>query len=72
MVTCYPRLLKTSMPEGGVPPKIVSEKLGRVNIGITLDTYSHAFLGSPERMAVVSSDLAKMGPASSIGRAADS
>jgi integrase len=27
--------------EGGIHPKIVSERLGHANVGITLDTYSH-------------------------------
>ena len=49
------------MPKGGVPPKIVSEKLGHVNISITLDTYNHVFSGLPEKMAMVSVDLASMG-----------
>lgn len=31
----------TMMLRAGVPPKIVSERLGHANIGITLDTYSH-------------------------------
>ena len=25
----------------GVPPKVISERLGHANIGITMDTYSH-------------------------------
>ena len=29
------------MLKGGIHSKIVSERLGRVNIGITFDTYSH-------------------------------
>jgi integrase len=31
--------------EGGVHPKIVQERLGHVNISLTLDTYSHAVAG---------------------------
>ena len=31
----------TLMLKQGVHPKIVSERLGHANIGITLDTYSH-------------------------------
>ncbi len=33
----------------GIHSKIVSERLGHVNIGITLDTYSHILLGLQER-----------------------
>jgi hypothetical protein len=29
------------MLPGGVHPKVVSERLGHSNVGITLDTYSH-------------------------------
>ena len=32
----------------GVHPKIVSERLGHANIGITLDTYSHVLPGLQE------------------------
>ena len=32
----------------GVHPKIVSERLGHSNIGITLDTYSHVLPGMQE------------------------
>jgi len=31
----------TLMLPGGVHPKVVSERLGHSNVGITLDTYSH-------------------------------
>ena len=36
----------------GVHPKIVSERLGHANIGITLDTYSHAIPAIQEEAAV--------------------
>ncbi len=35
----------------GIHPKIVSERLGHANIGITLDTYSHVLPGLQERAA---------------------
>ena len=47
--------------KGGVHPKIVSERLGHANIGITLDTYSHILPGLQERMVARSSDLASTG-----------
>ena len=36
----------------GVHPKIVSERLGHANIGITLDTYSHVVPGLQEAAAL--------------------
>jgi len=67
----------TLLLKAGVHPKIVSERLGHANIGITLDTYSHVLPGLQERaaehfdnlvtrenggkMAARSSDLASMG-----------
>ena len=41
----------TLMLKAGVHPKIVSERLGHANIGITLDTYSHVFPGLQEAAA---------------------
>ncbi len=35
----------TLMLKAGVYPKILSERLGHANIGITLDTYSHVLPG---------------------------
>jgi len=35
----------TLLLKGGVHPKIVSERLGHANIGITLATYSHILWG---------------------------
>ena len=35
----------TMMLQANVNPKIVSERLGHANIGITLDTYSHCTAG---------------------------
>ena len=54
----------------GIHPKIVSERLGHANIGITLDTYSHVLPGLQERAAerfdemlepgVIAEDVSKM------------
>jgi integrase len=41
----------TIMLEAGVHPKIVSERLGHANIGITLDIYSHVLPGLQEAAA---------------------
>ncbi len=35
----------------GVHPKIVSERLGHANVGITLDTYSHVLPSMQEEAA---------------------
>ena len=60
----------TLLLKGGVHPKIVSERLGHANIGITLDTYSHVLPGLQERAAerfdemlepgVIAEDVSKM------------
>ena len=60
----------TLLLKGGIHPKIVSERLGHANIGITLDTYSHALPGLQERAAehfdemlepgVIAEDVSKM------------
>jgi len=42
----------TLMLLAGVHPKIVSERLGHANIGITLDTYSHVVPGLQEAAAL--------------------
>jgi integrase len=39
------------MLKAGIHPKIVSERLGHANIGITLDTYSHVLPGLQEEAA---------------------
>ena len=39
------------MLKAGVHPKIVSERLGHANIGITLDTYSHVLPGLQQAAA---------------------
>ena len=39
------------MLKQGIHPKIVSERLGHANIGITLDTYSHVLPGLQEAAA---------------------
>ena len=41
----------TLMLKAGIHPKIVSERLGHANIGITLDTYSHVLPGLQEAAA---------------------
>jgi len=41
----------TLMLKAGIHPKIVSERLGHSNIGITLDTYSHVLPGLQEAAA---------------------
>ena len=58
------------MLKAGIHPKIVSERLGHANIGITLDTYSHILPGLQERAAerfgemlesrLVAEDVSKM------------
>ncbi|MFL6045402.1 MAG: hypothetical protein ACJ72M_09810 [Propionibacteriaceae bacterium] len=35
----------TMAPQAGVHPKVMQERLGRANIGVTLDTYSHVVAG---------------------------
>ncbi len=40
-----------TISKAGVHPKIVSERLGHANIGITLDTYSHVLPGLQEAAA---------------------
>ena len=39
------------MLTAGVHPKVVSERLGHANIGITLDIYSHVLPGMQEAAA---------------------
>ena len=41
----------TLMLKAGVHPKIVSERLGHANIGITLDLYSHVLPGLQQAAA---------------------
>jgi len=41
----------TLMLKAGIHPKVVSERLGHANIGITLDTYSHVLPGLQEAAA---------------------
>jgi len=43
--------------KAGVHPKIVSERLGHANIGITLDTYSHVLPGLQQRAVEQFDDL---------------
>ena len=47
----------TLLLKAGIHPKIVSERLGHANIGITLDTYSHVLPGLQERAAERFDDL---------------
>jgi len=54
-------LLNTSLPKGGVKPKIVSERLGHINIGITPSADSCVLPGLQGRMVAGSSALAGMG-----------
>jgi integrase len=37
--------------QAGIHPKVVQERLGHANIGITLDTYSHVTAGLHEEAA---------------------
>ena len=46
----------------GVHPKVVSERLGHANIGITLDTYSHCLPALSEEAAARVAALAYFGP----------
>ena len=39
------------MLKQGVPPKIVSERLGHANVSFTLDTYSHVLPGLQQAAA---------------------
>jgi integrase len=41
----------TQLLKHGVHPKVVSERLGHANIGITLDVYSHVLPGMQEDAA---------------------
>ena len=50
----------TLLLKEGTHAKIVSERLGHVNIGITLDTYSHVLRGM-QREAAESVDCALFG-----------
>ena len=60
----------TLLLKAGIHAKIVSERLGHANIGITLDTYSHVLPGLQERAAerfdemlepgVIAEDVSKM------------
>ena len=37
--------------QSGIHPKVISERLGHANIGVTLDTYSHAIPALQEEAA---------------------
>jgi len=41
----------TALMRAGVPPKVVSERLGHSSVGITLNTYSHVMPGMQEDAA---------------------
>ena len=47
----------TLLLKAGIHPKIVSERLGHANIGITRDTYSHVLPGLQDRAAERFDDL---------------
>lgn len=49
----------TLLLKAGVHPKVVSERLGHANIGITLDTYSHVLPGLQEAAALMLEDVLK-------------
>ena len=57
----------TLMLKGGVHPKIVSERLGHANIGITLDTYSHVLPGPQEAATQGFDQLLESGQHTRIG-----
>ena len=57
----------TLMLKAGIHPKIVSERLGHANIGITLDTYSHVLPGLQEAAAERFDQLLDMTPKTEIG-----
>ena len=42
----------TLLLASGVHPKVVSERLGHANIGVTMDIYSHVMPGMQEAAAV--------------------
>jgi len=52
----------TLMLKAGVHPKIVSERLGHSNVGITLDTYSHVLPGLQEAAAKRFDDMLESKP----------
>lgn len=47
----------TLMLKAGIPAKVVSERLGHSNIGITMDSYSHVLPGMQKDAAAKSSRL---------------
>ena len=47
----------TWMMKAGIHPKVVQERLGHFNIGITLDTYSHVIPGLQEKAALAFDEL---------------
>ena len=49
------------MLKAGIHPKVVSERLGHANIGITLDIYSHVLPGLQEAAAVKFDGIFEMG-----------
>ena len=51
----------TLLLKAGIHPKIVSERLGHANIGITLDTYSHVLPGLQEKMVARGSNPDNVG-----------
>ena len=49
--------MATLMLKNGEHPKIVSERLGHSNVGVTIDTYSHMVPGLQEASAGRLDDL---------------
>jgi integrase len=49
------------LPKDGVHPKILSEKRGHINIGITFGTYNHILPELQERMVAGDPTLVNMG-----------
>ena len=47
----YAHTTATLALTAGVHPKVVQERLGHANVGITLDTYSHVVQGMQEEAA---------------------
>jgi len=54
-------LLNTSLPKGGIHPKIVSGRLGHIHMGITPNIDRRVLLGLQGRMVAGSFTLAGMG-----------
>lgn len=53
------------MLKADVHPKVVSERLGRASVSITLDTYSHVLRGLQEEARLMGRYLTQPGSGSS-------